>query len=114
MNQRVEHVTIIGGGTAGWLTALILESYLNGKGDKPNVNISLIESPNIPTIGVGESTLRTLVLTMRDLAVDESQFIYRSNASFKLGVQFANWALDGAAKPITFDNNLSLPEPLGR
>ena len=54
MNQPIEHVTIVGGGTAGWLTAMILNSFLNARGDDEKVKITLIESPNIPTIGVGD------------------------------------------------------------
>src|SRR5437764_10129483 len=60
MNQPVERVTIVGGGTAGWLTAMLLNTYLNAGGEKQNVQITLIESPNIPTIGVGEATIISL------------------------------------------------------
>src|SRR5205085_10190986 len=78
MNQALEHVTIVGGGTAGWLTAMMLNTYLNGRGKKQNVNITLIESPNVPTIGVGEATIITLPKTMRDMDVNEAQLIYRT------------------------------------
>jgi len=55
--DRINHVTIVGGGTAGWLTAMFLNTSLNGRSDGPKVRITLIESPDIPTVGVGEATV---------------------------------------------------------
>ena len=64
MSGRIERITIVGGGTAGWLTALIINKHLAPHGDRP-VNITLIESPNIATIGVGEATIITLPKLMQ-------------------------------------------------
>ena len=60
MSNRIEHVTIVGGGTAGWMSALMLVSFLNRPTDNP-IKITLIESANIPTVGVGEATVPGMV-----------------------------------------------------
>jgi len=70
MANWIERVTIVGGGTAGWLTALILQTHLNKVSRA--VKIAVIESPNIPTIGVGESTIQNLKVTLSLAGVDEA------------------------------------------
>lgn len=50
MTNHVENITIVGGGTAGWLAASILHAALNGRNEGPGINITLIESPSIPTV----------------------------------------------------------------
>src|SRR5437016_8314517 len=102
MNQSIEQVTIVGGGTAGWLTAMILNTFLNARGDEQKVRITLIESPNIPTIGVGEATVIGLAAVMQQMEVDEAELIRRTNAAFKLSVKFSNWSLDAAGHPVIF------------
>jgi glycine/D-amino acid oxidase-like deaminating enzyme len=92
MSNRVEHVTIVGGGTAGWLTALILNAHLNKDTTRKRIKVTLIESPKVPTIGVGESTIANLKLTLQGIGMDEADFIRRSNASFKLGVHYIDWS----------------------
>ena len=76
MNNRIERVTIVGGGTAGWLTAMILNKFLTLGGGQPT-NITLIESPNVATIGVGEATIITLPKLMQMLEIDEAELIRR-------------------------------------
>ena len=95
MAKPIEQVTIVGGGTAGWLTAIILNANLNMAGEKPRVLVTLIESPNIPTIGVGESTIQNLKNTLKRSGLDEAEFLRRSNGSFKLGVRFLDWSKRG-------------------
>ena len=90
MSNRIEHVTIVGGGTAGWMTALMLVSFLNRPTDNP-IRITLIESANIPTVGVGEATVPGMVGLMKTLGIDEFEFFRRCNASFKCGVRFVDW-----------------------
>lgn len=102
MSNRVQHVTIVGGGTAGWLAASILQAGLNGRSDDPDVRISLIESPNIPSIGVGEATTTSITRTLRHLGVDERDFLKQCNGSFKGAVKFANWSHTAGGDPITF------------
>src|ERR1700739_4444357 len=97
MNNRIQRITIVGGGTAGWLTALIVNGYLN-RSKNSRIQISLIESPNIPTIGVGASTIQNLKNTLQFVGINESEFIAKCNASFKLGVHFVDWSrADGVA-----------------
>jgi hypothetical protein len=64
MSNRIEHITIVGGGTAGWLAASILNAALNRRNDGPDMRITVIESPNIPTVGVGEATTVSMHLTL--------------------------------------------------
>ena len=99
MSNRIERMTIVGGGTAGWLTALILNAHLNRNPRERAVKIAVIESPRIPTIGVGESTIQNLKLALKSAGVNESEFQRKSNGSFKLGVHFIDWshAKDGAS-----------------
>ena len=102
MSNRVQHVTIVGGGTAGWLAAGILHAGLNRRGDDRDVRISVIESPNIPTVGVGEATTISMNLTLNQLGLDERDFLKQCNGSFKCAVKFANWNHDAEGGPITF------------
>ncbi len=89
-NIPIRSVLIVGGGTAGWLTACILAKQLNAR--EPNgVSVTLLESPNIPTIGVGEGTWPTIRQTLHSIGVDESEFIRQCDASFKQGTEFVNW-----------------------
>ena len=91
MTNRVESVTIVGGGTAGWLTAIMLSTFMNGRRDGPPIAITLIESPNVPTVGVGEATVPGMARLLMQLGIDEAEFFRRCNASFKCGVRFVGW-----------------------
>ncbi len=90
MSNRIEHITVVGGGTAGWMSALMLVSFLNRSTHNP-IKITLIESANIPTVGVGEATVPGMVGLMKSLGIDEFEFFNRCNASFKCGVRFVDW-----------------------
>lgn len=83
-------ILIVGGGTAGWMTAAYLARALGGpKGE--NIRITLIESSEIGIIGVGEGTIPTIRATMNTIGVDEATFMREANASFKQGIKFVNW-----------------------
>jgi tryptophan halogenase len=102
MSNRVQHVTIVGGGTAGWLAAGILQMGLNRRGDGEDVRITVIESPNIPTIGVGEATTVSMGATLKQMGLDERDFLKQCDGSFKCAVKFANWNHDADGRPLTF------------
>lgn len=76
-------ILIVGGGTAGWLTAIVLHK---------KYDIHLVQSKSIPTIGVGESTTETVMDALRKAGVDICDFVEKCNATPKYGVLFSNWA----------------------
>jgi len=93
-DTRIKDVVILGGGTAGWMTA----SYL-GKALQGSVRITVLEAPAIPRIGVGEATVPNLQKTFFDyLGIPESEWMPECNASFKMAVKFVNWRTDGVGE----------------
>ncbi len=90
MSIPVKHILIIGGGSAGWLTAGIIAAEHNSS-SKNGLKVTLIESPDIPTIGVGEGTWPTMRTTLQSIGLSEAQFIDCCDASFKQGSQFIGW-----------------------
>lgn len=91
---QVKKVVIAGGGTAGWMAAAALAKLL-GK----NLDITLIESDQISTIGVGEATIPPLLTFHKLLGIKEQDFMVATQATFKLGIEFENWR-DGQDKYI--------------
>ena len=83
-------VVIAGGGTAGWMAAAALAGTL---GDA--IELTLVESDAIGTIGVGESTIPPIVLFNRLLGINEAEFMRATQATFKLGIKFENWKDQG-------------------
>ena len=96
MDNQINEVTIVGGGTAGWLTAAFLVRFMNLRNKQNPV------SPNVPTIGVGEATVPTMPGLLRSLGISEKEFFIRCNASFKLGVRFSNWNHDRQGRGTSF------------
>ena len=88
--SRKRRILIVGGGTAGWLTAAYLARHF-GRNDHGGVEITLLESPDIGTIGVGEGAFPTIRTTLQFLGIDESQFIRGASATFKQGIRFDDW-----------------------
>lgn len=91
MGNRIGHFTIVGGGSAGWMAAGLLVSYLNRRTDGPDTRVTLIESPTVPIIGVGEATTLSTYQTLGQLHIDEYDFIKHCDASFKSAVRFRGW-----------------------
>lgn len=87
---------IVGGGSAGWIIANLLNAYLNAKVvPSDRIQISLIESPNIPTIGVGEATVPTIRDTLLRIGIGEKDFMRATDATFKSTIRFKDWNLGG-------------------
>lgn len=90
-------VLIVGGGTAGWLTAGYLARML-GAGVPGGVQIVLVESPDIGTIGVGEGTFPTIRRTLQRIGIPEARLVRECGATFKQGIRFADWRHDPAER----------------
>lgn len=84
-------VVVAGGGTAGWLAAAALSQQLRGV-----LDITLVESDEIGTVGVGEATIPPIRLFHELIRVDEREFMRATSATFKLGIAFQNWGTVGA------------------
>jgi len=87
--MKVENITIVGGGSAGWMAAATLIKCF------PNKNITLIESPNIPTVGVGESTIGQIRGWLKLLDIKDEDFIPHTDASLKLSIKFTDFYKKG-------------------
>jgi tryptophan halogenase len=86
LSNSIKRVVVAGGGTAGWIAAAVLAKTFGR-----SLEISLVESDEIPTVGVGEATIPPLMTLHKIMEVDEREFMSTVNGTFKLGVQFENW-----------------------
>lgn len=91
LRTSVARIVVVGGGTAGWLAACRIAAASNPAAEHP-VEVTLIESPDIPTIGVGEGTWPTIRKTLERVGISESDFLVSCDASFKQGSRFDGWA----------------------
>jgi tryptophan halogenase len=86
-DKRIKRIVIVGGGTAGWMAASILARALPGYG----CAITVIESPDIGTIGVGEATIPPSIDLLRFLSIDEADFVRHTQSTYKLGIKLHDW-----------------------
>ncbi|MEW9799264.1 tryptophan halogenase family protein [Alteromonas sp. CYL-A6] len=89
-SKPIKSIVIAGGGAAGWLTAGVLAARYHNK-EASAVSITLVESPDVKILGVGEGTWPTMRDTLRKIGIDEETFIQRCDASFKQGTCFHQW-----------------------
>jgi tryptophan halogenase len=90
MVKPVQSIVIVGGGTAGWLTAGVIAARHQGR-MKAGFSVTLVESPNVAIIGVGEGTWPTLRTTLKKMGVSETEFFRQCDSAFKQGGKFVGW-----------------------
>jgi hypothetical protein len=90
MEQPVKRIVIVGGGTAGWLSACYIAAKCSF------ATVSMIESPDIPTVGVGEGTWPTMRATLAEIGLDEVDFLRSCDGAFKQGSRFDGWVTGSA------------------
>jgi len=111
MSNLVKKIVIVGGGTAGWLSACYLRRAL-----PKGVEITLIESPNVPSVGVGEATIPTLRSTLNFIGLPQEEWLDECQATAKLGIRFDGWVTGDKSEryyhPFTARGGMNI-SPLG-
>ncbi len=111
MNQLIKHIVIVGGGAAGWITAGRIAAKHKSESTS-RITVTLVESPTIGVIGVGEGTWPTMRDTLMEMGISETDFMRECDATFKQGAKFAKW-VDGSADDFYY-HPLMLPQGFGK
>jgi tryptophan 7-halogenase len=111
MAHPVRNIVIVGGGTAGWLTAGVIAAKHRAR-IGANFSVTLVESPNTPIIGVGEGTWPTLRSTLARIGVSETELFRQCDAAFKQGARFSRWTT--GANDDFYYHPLMLPQSFGQ
>jgi tryptophan halogenase len=90
-SQPIRSILIVGGGTAGWMAA----TWLAGRLARQDIKITVVESPDIRTVGVGEATVPAIRDYFRDIGVTEAEVMAATQGTVKLGIEFRDWKRDG-------------------
>ncbi len=109
IEDEIREIVIVGGGSAGWLTAAILASNYQTQGPH-GLRITLIESPDVKTIGVGEGTWPSMRSTLQNIGVSETEFMRRCDVSLKQGTRFNGWTTERGG---SYYHPFSLPTKFG-
>lgn len=105
------HFVIVGGGTAGWITAFVLQDSARKK--KLDARFTVVESSKVPTVGVGEATTAAFRVLLKYFGIDEFEFFRKTEASFKLGIRHQDWRRKGVTYygPIDDPHQVVAPPP---
>ena len=82
----LRRIVIVGGGTAGWMTAAALAHFA-----VPRFEVTLVESDEIGTVGVGEATIPSIAMFNEAVGIDEAEFLAATGGTYKLGIAFEGW-----------------------
>src|SRR5512142_415443 len=107
----VRDIVIVGGGTAGWLTAGVIAARHQSRIKAGAFSVTLVESPSVNIIGVGEGTWPTIRTTLKKIGVSETEFFRECDAAFKQGGRFARWTT--GADNDSYYHPLMLPQGFG-
>jgi tryptophan 7-halogenase len=91
LGKPVRSVVIVGGGTAGWMAAAVLSKSFPAE----RLTVSVVESPEIGTVGVGEATIPPILQLNALLGLEEDELVRKTQATYKLGIEFLNWGAIG-------------------